>query len=348
MAKTGDLCAYDRRGHFSKVAPMPRARKHLVSLADTPYYHVTSRCVRRAFLCGVDQYTGRSYEHRRGWVEDRVRALSSLFSIDLCAYAVMSNHYHLVVKLNPDEAVSWSDDEVLSRWTTLFRGPLLVQRYRNGESLTAVEYDTLRSITAVYRGRLTSLSWFMKCLNEPIARQANAEDECTGHFWEARFHSQSLCSERALLAAMVYVDLNPVRAGIVDTPEQSEYTSVRARLQGEYRQTTLAGAVSRMLKRGEFRHFEIAVRPLLRFSEEITDIDETDWKTSALPMQELEYLKLVDFTGRLFRHGKRGRIDPALRPILVRLGLSDEQWARASSSFRQYYRNGDLRLKKPA
>ena len=114
---------------------MPRARKHLVCLSDTPYYHVYSRCVRRAFLCGVDRETGRSYEHRRAWLEDRVRVLASLFSIDLCAYAVMSNHYHLVVKLNPTEPDAWSDDEVLRRWTSLFRGPLLVQRYRAGVSL---------------------------------------------------------------------------------------------------------------------------------------------------------------------------------------------------------------------
>ena len=100
---------------------MPRARKHLVCVADTPYYHVTSRCVRRAFLCGVDRYSGRSYEHRRAWVEDRIRILSSIFSVSIYAYAVMSNHYHLVVRLNPEEASTWSDSEVLDRWTALFR-----------------------------------------------------------------------------------------------------------------------------------------------------------------------------------------------------------------------------------
>ena len=230
---------------------MPRARKYQVCLSDTAYYHVSSRCVRRAFLCGVDEWTGKSYEHRRGWIEDRIRALSSLFSIDLCAYAVMSNHYHLVVRLNPEEADGWSDDEVLGRWTALFRGPLLVQRYRAGERLSAAELGTVRSIVAVYRARLGDLSWFMKCLNEPIARRANAEDGCSGHFWEARFHSQPLCSDRALLTAMAYVDLNPVRAGMAKTPEQSEYTSFRARQLRDYQRTTLVGSVARLLERGE-------------------------------------------------------------------------------------------------
>ena len=327
---------------------MPRARKHLVCLSNTPYYHVSSRCVRRSFLCGVDQHTGQSYEHRRSWIEDRLRVLTSLFSIELCAYAVMSNHYHLVVKLNPKEARRWSDDEVLERWTALFRGPLLVQRYRDGDALTPVELDTVRSIAAVFRDRLASLSWFMKCLNEPIARQANAEDGCTGHFWEARFHSQALCSEQALLTAMAYVDLNPIRAGLAKTPEQSEFTSIKARLESERGLTKVTDAVSRMLKRGELYHFTTPARALLRFCDEAESTRNANRITNALPMRKLEYLKLVDSTGRLVVRGKRGRIDPALAPILERLGLSAEQWTQASTAFKQHYRNGDLRLKQSA
>ena len=327
---------------------MPRARKHLVCLADTPYYHVSSRCVRRAFLCGIDQHTGRSYEHRRAWIEDRMRVLSSLFSIHLCAYAVMSNHYHLVVKLNPDEPAKWSDDEVLQRWTSLFRGPLLVQRYRAGESLSTAEQDTVRSNAAVYRERLGSLSWFMKCLNEPIAGQANAEDRCTGHFWEARFHSQPLRSTRSLLTAMAYVDLNPIRAQLTETPEQSDYTSIKARLQRGYRQNTRLGAVVRMLERNELHHFDTPIRPLMGFSDRTPGIDGIRPAAGALPMRKQDYLRLVDTTGRLVARGKCGRIDPALESILVRLGLSVTQWTLASTAFTQHYRNGDLRLRQTA
>lgn len=325
---------------------MTRARKHLVCLSETPYYHVSSRCVRRAFLCGVDKHTGQSFEHRRSWIENRAYVLASLFSIELCAYAIMSNHYHLVVKLLPDEAAGWSDDNVLDRWTALFKGPVLVQRYRAGESLTKVEQDTLNSMTAVFRKRLASLSWFMKCLNEPIARRANAEDGCSGHFWEARFHSQPLRSWKALVAAMAYVDLNPIRAGLARTPESSPYTSIRARIRCEHRTTPPLAAVSRLLDSGQLNHWNVEIRPLMQFAGNRYATDSP--LRGHLPMYEAEYLKLVDTTGRLVVRGKSGHIDADLRPVFERLGLAPDQWLQASSAFADNFRNGDLRLKQTA
>jgi REP element-mobilizing transposase RayT len=355
FAKTTKISDFFTATCSGNVQSMPRARKHLVCVADTPYYHITSRCVRRAFLCGTDRFSGQSYEHRRAWIENRARVLSSLFSIHLCAYAVMTNHYHLVVKLNPDEANGWSDDEVLRRWTSLFRGPVLVQRYLAGEALIEVEQNTVASIVNVYRDRLANLSWFMKCLNEHIARQANAEDRCTGHFWEARFYSQALQSEAALLSAMAYVDLNPIRARMATTPESSHYTSIKARLLEDDTKTLLAQAISEMLDSGELNHFDSSIRPLMPFLDSCPDKDNGDNDeddhergTKVLPMREREYFMLVDHTGRAVSHNKRGRIDPKLRPILERIGLSGEQWLQASTAFKQHYRNGDLKIKRSA
>ena len=127
---------------------MPRARAELVCVSDTPFYHVISRCVRRTFLCGKDRATGRCYEHRRGWIEERIR--------------------------------------LLARWCSLYKGPPLVQRYHRGDDLCPAELRRVDEYAESFRQRLGNLSWFMKCLNEPIARQANKEDDCTGHFYDGR------------------------------------------------------------------------------------------------------------------------------------------------------------------
>jgi REP element-mobilizing transposase RayT len=162
---------------------MPRPRKSQISLDATPYYHCVSRCVRRAFLCGEDHYTGQSYEHRRGWVEDRLLELTHWFSIDICAFAVMSNHWHGVLHVDIDQAKSWTTQEVIERWHGLFAGNPLSQRFLSGETLCEAELHAVEEKAETWRENLMSVSWFMRCLNEYIARQANAEDNCTGRFW---------------------------------------------------------------------------------------------------------------------------------------------------------------------
>ena len=101
---------------------MTLARSTLVCTQTTPYYHCIGRCVRRAFLCGVDEVTGRCFEHRRGWIVERLTLLSSVFAIDVCAYTVMSNHYHLVLKVNTKQVEHWSVDEVLDYCWALHYG----------------------------------------------------------------------------------------------------------------------------------------------------------------------------------------------------------------------------------
>ncbi len=241
---------------------MTRPRKEQVCVESTPYYHLTSRCVRRTFLCGIDHTTGKNYEHRRQWIENRIRLLSSLFTVDLCAYAVMSNHYHIAVKLCPEQADNWTDHEVIERWTSLFKGPLLVRRWHAGDPLLAAELAVVSECIACYRERFSSLSWFMKCLNEPMARAANKEDGCTGHFWESRFKSDPLLTETALLSCMVYVDLNPIRACMAETPETSDHTSIQERIAPRF---NLTEAIQQQLDQESLSRFEVPIKPLASF-----------------------------------------------------------------------------------
>jgi REP element-mobilizing transposase RayT len=304
---------------------MTRPRKALISLADTPYYHITSRCVRRAYLCGVDHYSGQNYEHRRQWVVDRIRLLSSLFAIDVCAYAVMSNHYHLVLKVCAEQLEGLSDEEIMERWCAMFKGPLLIQRYRDGEGLIPFERSTVSDIVTVWRQKLACISWFMRCLNQPIARQANLEDKCTGKFWESRFTSQALKSEEALLSCMAYVDLNPVRSGIATEPETSSYTSIRERIQSEFK---LDEAIEGQVDCGDLLDFRTPLKPLLPFeSNQVNDVQ------TGIPFGFQDYLKLVDWTGRVIRRDKRGYIDGEQLPILTRLQITSDQWRLNATQF---------------
>ncbi len=177
-------------------------------------------------MCGTDSYSGRDYSHRKAWILDRLRALAGLFGVEVCGYAIMSNHLHLVVRNRPDRVEQWCDAEVALRWRKLFPQRDDV----TGEPAEPDDHDLAMLMAdagrmAALRGRLSSLSWFMRCLCEWVARAANREDGSAGRFWAGRFKSQPLLDEAALLACSVYVDLNPIRAGIASTPEESHFTS---------------------------------------------------------------------------------------------------------------------------
>ena len=180
--------------------------------------HFVGQALRRAFLCGTDDVTGQNYEHRRQLIEDKLLELAGIFALDVCAYAIMSNHYHVVLHVDKPMAEAWNMKEIIARWHQLFSGNILSQRYLRGDILGKAELKKLHENVALWRERLMDISWFMRVLNESIARQANTEDDCTGRFWEGRFKSQALLDEAALAACMAYVDLNPIRANMAKTP----------------------------------------------------------------------------------------------------------------------------------
>jgi REP element-mobilizing transposase RayT len=282
---------------------MTYPRSSLICLDDTPWYHCVSRCVRRAFLCGADFSSGKDYEYRRGWIVNRMKELANIFAVDIAAYVVMSNHYHLVVRVAAERAKLWSMEEVLRRWSRLFAGPALMRQFlRDGSAhLSETQLSELQSLAEGIRFRLYDLSWFTRVLNESIARMANDEDDCRGRFWEGRFRSQALLDRAALLSAMVYVELNPVRAGMVDLPEAAPHTSLYERLA-----STTPAQVS-----------ATPLAPLMPF-------DPTGNIATAIPFTFLDYVELVDWTGRQSRPEKRGKINDNHPPILARTGLNPE------------------------
>ena len=288
---------------------MPRPRKSLISPEVTPYYHCVSRCVRRAYLCGLDSVSGRSYEHRRAWVEKRILFLSSVMAINVCAYAVMHNHYHVVLYINQKAAENFSDLEVCHRWHQFYKGNLLSQRFVNGDFLSKAEMVSLLEKIAEWRAKLADISTFMKLINEPIARQANAEDQCTGRFWEGRFKSQALLDKKALIVALAYVDLNPVRANIESTPESSNYTSIKKR----------AEALKNPKKQSQ-------VSSLAKFAD-----DSRDPNSKCLPFKLEDYLKLVDWTSRVVKKSKPGVFSNEIPPILIRLNIQQKNWLQLAT-----------------
>lgn len=310
---------------------MTMARKTVVNDGESGVYHCISRCVRRAFLCGLDPYSQKDYEHRRVWIRDRIVELSGIYGVEVLSYAVMSNHLHLVVQTLPERVESWDAEVVVRRWLRLY--PV----ERDGFGRAVEPSDALvrewcgdASVVKRCRERLGSLSWFMRSLNEPIARRANREDDCRGHFWEGRFKCQRLVDEGAVLACMVYVDLNPVRAGMAQTPEGSEFTSVYDRIAARQAQVKLREEADR---KADAQFFE-EQRARSRGADWLGGFAKADGGEDRFVDVDLDkYLELLDWTGRCVKEGKKGAIPVDLLPVLERLELDTQEWVENVQRF---------------
>jgi hypothetical protein len=226
-------------GSFPKFVISYVVRRRIMGLPRSKYvqegqegvYHCFCRCVRRAFLYGYDPVTHQDYSHRKEWIVDRMKFLSTIFAIDVCAFAILANHFHSILRTRPDIVASWPDREVAVRWLQL-----CPRKSRSKKKPIPTMEDQINALLASrqriaqLRKRLCSLSWFMGRLNEFIARAANAEDKVKGRFWESRFKCQALLDDAAIVAGMAYVDLNIIRAGLAATPEDSDFTSIQERI----------------------------------------------------------------------------------------------------------------------
>ena len=299
---------------------MTIARAHLVDPVVSHWYHCVTRCVRRAFLLGD------KHQDRKSWIERRLQELADIFAISVGGFAVLDNHLYLLVRLDPALGQGWSDEEVVRRW-----GRLFPPRDKARQPLPVTEdwvQDRLKEPGWVARARqrLQSLSWFMKCLKEPLARLANRQDQTRGAFFEGRFKSVAILDDEALLTVCAYIDLNPVAVGIARVPESGEHTSIKQRVdhvQAQGRTNDLAAARS-----GSVAGSAVA-----------SGIEESLWLCPIEDRRGVDslregmiegfmlgnYVLLVDYTGRLFREGK-ATISREAVEILQRLGSSADSW----------------------
>ena len=345
------------------------ARQTSIDPSEIQIVHVWNRCVRRAFLCGQDPLTGRDFEHRRGWARERLEHLASLFAIECVTFSIMSNHTHQILRSRPDIVASWEDHEVATRWLRI-----TPKRNRQGEPLEPTEAEICRLMNDValldqLRVRLADVSWWMRYFSHYMAVRGNKEDDVTGHFWESRFGSEVLDCDGSVLACMIYVDLNPVRAGMAQSPEESDFTGAKERIDDlrvslatdEVNGVTLKLSSSQLSVHDWERldHEHCGWMSPIEVDEQSDplgpDVEPRERRASrkgVLAISLLRYLELLDWVGRTIRSDKRGTIPDQLKPILSRLGLSprsllSQQWRFGSPDvssivmFNRYDQFGD-------
>lgn len=321
-----------------------QARGEYLNPSEVQVIHCVQRCVRQAYLCGRDARTGVDFEHRREWIRARFEFLASIFGIDCLTYTVLSNHLHIVLRSRPDVVQSWSDHEAATRWLRLF--PL--RKDKAGSPLEPTESD-IATLTensgrmAEIRKRLSDISWWMRCTAEHIARRANREENTSGRFWQGRYKAQLLLDEASLLACAMYVDLNPVRAAMAETPETAEFTGAKDRIddlkqrEGSKRQRLAKPTRDWERSRRRDRSGWMAPVEIDERSDSVgphcssTGRRASDKGFLSIPLSK--YLELLDWTGRQLRTDKRGHIPSHLTPILERIGLDSGTWCELVGKF---------------
>jgi REP element-mobilizing transposase RayT len=346
------------------------ARCEIFDPREVAVVHVMNRVCRRCFLLGNDPVSGKSFDHRKGWIENELKRLAATMGIDLLAFACLSNHFHLILRSRPDVVEIWSDEEVARRWCRLCPANKCADpaSYEPSPAEIAMIVNCPERLNEV-RLRLSDISWWMRILCQKIAIRANMEDGELGKFWQSRYRAVRLLDEESLLACAAYVDLNPIRAAIAETLEASDFTSVQRRIQSIIGDETLASTRVRL---EVDRPKEIATpafeprppkrKPTADTSPETLPSDrdrgapaflapvQLDPRRDAagpspsssghrcsdkgfLAMSLEEYLALLDWTARQRVSGKCGSTPDDVPTIIARLAIRPEAWCELAIDF---------------
>jgi hypothetical protein len=322
---------------------MRQCRAEVLDPNEINIAHICSRTVRRCFLFGDDPVSGNNFDHRKVWIEDHLQHFAACFGIDLLGFAILSNHFHLILRTRPDIVKSWDDEEVARRW-------LLICPHRkdnHGKALkpTDAEIGTISNCPvrlAEIRSRLSNISWWMRLLCQRVAQRANQEDQENGRFFQDRYKAVRLLDEASILACSAYVDLNIIRAGIAETIEQSEHTSVQKRIDSwrERNNQEETSSKSPRPKVESIRENPDSFLSPLTIDEQRDPIGLCVSQTGArcsdkgyLPISQSDYFQLLDWTARQSVAGKSGTTPAAVAPVLKRLGLAPTAWSELVNDF---------------
>ncbi len=324
------------------------ARVEIFAADEIAIVHVMNRTVRRCFLMGDDSLTGKNFDHRKAWMELELKHLAMHFGIDLLGYAILSNHFHLILRSRPDVVEQWDDTEVARRW--LWLCPKRKDVNNRPLAPTEFELDMIRNDPAKLksiRSRLSDISWWMRLLSQKIAQRANRDDGEIGKFWQARYRAVRLLDETAILACAAYVDLNPIRAAMAETIETSDFTSAQQRVLDLQPQAAMATssseentsscALSNVPNATRTGSSFLAPLSINELRDALGPCVHTAGHRASdkgfLPMSVASYVQLLDWTARQIRGDKRGVTPVSAEPIFTRLGISADAWTELVRDF---------------
>ncbi len=314
------------------------ARAEVFDPSEVAVLHICARVVRRCFLFGVDPVTGINHDHRKVWIEEQLKLLATNFGIDLLSFAILSNHFHLILRSRPDVVETWDDTEVARRWLMLC--PKRKKKDRSPEEPNEFELNSIRNDSdklATIRKRLSDVAWWMRLLCQNIGTRANQEDKQVGKFFQGRYRAVRILDEETLLACAAYVDLNPIRAAMAETLETSEFTSVQRRIQ------SLQQAATSKPSAGTTPDSFLSPLSIDEKNDSIgacgNQTRERCSNKGFLSMSTMDYLELLDASSRMIRPDKTGYTPSDVAPIFERLKLDLHNWRLQIKNFGRLFSN---------